>query len=238
MQQLLWPHVRYRMQVGGKVIEGLARFIFQQLVIALDFCHRKGKVGFLPRGLLPPNMHQGVVLSCVFRSSLETLSATVHICNSVHLVQHGLSGTHQACCGLFQSHLPCVPPSHAHAHADTPSCACHAMPCMQVNRDIKLSNILLSIAEGQLPLVKLADFGFSKDTYRHSEPHSQVRVSGCGGGVSWLGWRVCTIALPHQPTLLHLHQPCALAHACTMASSVWRSTPMRTPVPPQRMPRN
>jgi serine/threonine protein kinase len=31
-------------QVGGKVIEGLARFIFQQLIIALDFCHRKGKV--------------------------------------------------------------------------------------------------------------------------------------------------------------------------------------------------
>eukprot|EP00197_Chlamydomonas_leiostraca_P011601 CAMPEP_0202876372 /NCGR_PEP_ID=MMETSP1391-20130828/28870_1 /ASSEMBLY_ACC=CAM_ASM_000867 /TAXON_ID=1034604 /ORGANISM="Chlamydomonas leiostraca, Strain SAG 11-49" /LENGTH=885 /DNA_ID=CAMNT_0049558197 /DNA_START=87 /DNA_END=2741 /DNA_ORIENTATION=+ len=73
-------------KVGGKVIEGLARFIFQQLIIALDFCHRKGKV----------------------------------------------------------------------------------------NRDIKLSNVLLSIAEGQLPLVKLADFGFSKDTYRHSEPHSQV----------------------------------------------------------------
>ncbi|KAL6752911.1 kinase-like domain-containing protein [Haematococcus lacustris] len=73
-------------KVGGKVIEGLARFIFQQLIIALDFCHRKGKV----------------------------------------------------------------------------------------NRDIKLSNILLSIAEGQLPLVKLCDFGFSKDTFRHSEPHSQV----------------------------------------------------------------
>jgi serine/threonine-protein kinase SRK2 len=32
------------LQVGGKVIEGLARFIFQQLIIALDFCHRKGKV--------------------------------------------------------------------------------------------------------------------------------------------------------------------------------------------------
>lgn len=31
----------FTFQVGGKVIEGLARFIFQQLVIALDFCHRK-----------------------------------------------------------------------------------------------------------------------------------------------------------------------------------------------------
>lgn len=62
MQQLLWPHVRYCMQVGGKVIEGLARFIFQQLVIALDFCHRKGKVGSLPRGSFK---HQGVVLSAV-----------------------------------------------------------------------------------------------------------------------------------------------------------------------------
>lgn len=30
----------------------------------------------------------------------------------------------------------------------------------KVNRDIKLANILLQ--EGQLPLVKLCDFGFSK----------------------------------------------------------------------------
>jgi serine/threonine-protein kinase SRK2 len=84
--------------VGGKVIEGLARFIFQQLIIALDFCHRKGKV----------------------------------------------------------------------------------------NRDVKLSNILLSIAEGQLPLVKLCDFGVSKDTYRHSEPHSQACARSCGMGWSWV----------------------------------------------------
>eukprot|EP00798_Chlamydomonas_sp_ICE-L_P016247 gene16247-22422_t len=73
-------------KVGGKVIEGLARFVFQQLALAVDFCHRKGKI----------------------------------------------------------------------------------------NRDIKLSNILLSIAEGQLPLLKLCDFGFSKDTFRNSAAHSQV----------------------------------------------------------------
>lgn len=29
-------------RVGGRCIENLARFIFQQLIIAVDFCHRKG----------------------------------------------------------------------------------------------------------------------------------------------------------------------------------------------------
>jgi hypothetical protein len=29
---------------GGRVAEPLARFIFQQLLLALDFCHRRGKV--------------------------------------------------------------------------------------------------------------------------------------------------------------------------------------------------
>lgn len=31
-------------RVGGKVIEALARFMFQQLIIAVDFCHRQGKL--------------------------------------------------------------------------------------------------------------------------------------------------------------------------------------------------
>lgn len=31
-------------RVGGKVIESLAKFIFQQLIIAVDFCHRRGKL--------------------------------------------------------------------------------------------------------------------------------------------------------------------------------------------------
>ena len=31
-------------RVGGRVIENMARFIFQQLIIAVDFCHRKGKL--------------------------------------------------------------------------------------------------------------------------------------------------------------------------------------------------
>ncbi|GIL58543.1 hypothetical protein Vafri_13489 [Volvox africanus] len=69
---------------GGKLPEDVARFIFQQLVIAVDFCHKKGKV----------------------------------------------------------------------------------------NRDIKLANILLQ--EGHLPLVKLCDFGFSKDKFDDSEPQTQI----------------------------------------------------------------
>lgn len=72
--------------MNGKLPENLARFVFQQLMIAIDYCHRKGKV----------------------------------------------------------------------------------------NRDLKLANTLIALTDGQLPLVKLCDFGFSKDTYRHSAPQSQV----------------------------------------------------------------
>lgn len=75
---------QYLEQHGGKVPEDIARFIFQQLMIAVDFCHRLGKV----------------------------------------------------------------------------------------NRDIKLANIL--IQSGQLPLVKLCDFGFSKDKFDDSEPQTQI----------------------------------------------------------------
>ncbi|PNH07880.1 CBL-interacting serine/threonine-protein kinase 20, partial [Tetrabaena socialis] len=41
-------------KAGGCVIEPLARFLFQQLVIALDYCHRKGKISrdIKPSGLL------------------------------------------------------------------------------------------------------------------------------------------------------------------------------------------
>ncbi|EFJ51207.1 hypothetical protein VOLCADRAFT_79817 [Volvox carteri f. nagariensis] len=74
----------YLEAAGGKLPEDVARFIFQQLVIAVDFCHKKGKV----------------------------------------------------------------------------------------NRDIKLANILLQ--EGHLPLVKLCDFGFSKDKFDDSEPQTQI----------------------------------------------------------------
>ncbi len=42
----------------------------------------------------------------------------------------------------------------------------------KVNRDIKLANILLQ--DGQLPLVKLCDFGFSKDKFDDSEPQTQI----------------------------------------------------------------
>lgn len=71
---------------GGRASEALARFLFQQLVLALDFCHRRGKV----------------------------------------------------------------------------------------SRDVKLANTLLALAPSQLPLVKLCDFGYSKDTVMHSAPASQV----------------------------------------------------------------
>ncbi len=48
-------------------------------------------------------------------------------------------------------------------------------PQGKINRDIKLANTLLLLAPGQLPLVKLCDFGFSKDRYHHSDAQSQVR---------------------------------------------------------------
>eukprot|EP00798_Chlamydomonas_sp_ICE-L_P008856 gene8856-3740_t len=70
---------------GGKLEEDTARFVFQQLMIAVDFIHKKGKV----------------------------------------------------------------------------------------NRDIKLANVLVS-EKGKLPLVKLCDFGFSKDKYDDSAPKTQI----------------------------------------------------------------
>ncbi len=44
----------------------------------------------------------------------------------------------------------------------------------QVCRGVKLANTLLALAPGQLPLVKLTDFGFSKDVGTDSAPQSQV----------------------------------------------------------------
>lgn len=71
-------------KIGGRVIEGLARFILQQLIIAVDFCHQNNKI----------------------------------------------------------------------------------------LRDIKLSNTLLVISEGQLPIVKLWDFSSTKDLERDSDMQS------------------------------------------------------------------
>jgi serine/threonine protein kinase len=48
---------------------------------------------------------------------------------------------------------------------------------------VKLANTLLALAPGQLPLVKLCDFGYSKDTMRHSAPASQARAAGAFWGV-------------------------------------------------------
>lgn len=52
-------------------------------------------------------------------------------------------------------------------------------------RDIKLSNVLLAISQGQLPLVKLCDFTISRDVLRdHDE--SQVGRREGGGLLSCL----------------------------------------------------
>jgi len=49
---------------------------------------------------------------------------------------------------------------------------CHKMDV--VNRDIKLENILLTTAGGKKKMVKLSDFGFSKDMNRHSAPSTRI----------------------------------------------------------------
>ncbi|KAI8102429.1 hypothetical protein M9435_006030 [Picochlorum sp. BPE23] len=49
---------------------------------------------------------------------------------------------------------------------------CHKMDV--VNRDIKLENILLTNAGGKKKMVKLSDFGFSKDMNRHSAPSTRI----------------------------------------------------------------
>lgn len=46
--------------------------------------------------------------------------------------------------------------------------------CHKVLRDIKLSNTLLVIVEGQLPMLKLGDFSASRDLLRDMGPLPQV----------------------------------------------------------------
>lgn len=46
--------------------------------------------------------------------------------------------------------------------------------CHKVLRDIKLSNTLLVIVEGQLPMLKLGDFSCSRDVLRDKGPLPQV----------------------------------------------------------------
>jgi len=45
-----------------------------------------------------------------------------------------------------------------------------------VNRDIKLENCLLD--QSARPLLKLCDFGYSKNTQHHSQPKSKVGTPG------------------------------------------------------------
>lgn len=49
---------------------------------------------------------------------------------------------------------------------------CHKMGV--VNRDIKLENILLASSPNKKKMIKLSDFGFSKDETRHSAPNTKV----------------------------------------------------------------
>lgn len=106
--------------------EALARFLFQQLILALDFCHRKGKV----------------------------------------------------------------------------------------SRDVKLANTLLVLAPQQLPLVKLCDFGFSKDSLKHSEAKSQVRRSTVEPLAQLVAQTVCS----QQPaTCPYLSFPSSVHHCHAMA---------------------
>jgi len=46
----------------------------------------------------------------------------------------------------------------------------------KVNRNIKLENVLV-VESGPLPLIKLYDFGLSKDKYEDSAPHSQIGIA-------------------------------------------------------------
>jgi serine/threonine protein kinase len=132
-------------KAGGCVGEALARFLFQQLVIALDFVHRRGKVrlGTDPshvtaqrRPRLPTNQSNG-------RPQRERRAAT------------GLARACDAPASLAARVGLRRPP--------------------QVNRSIRPSSLLLALSQTALPLLKLSDFSLSKDTLRHSEPRSQVR---------------------------------------------------------------
>ncbi len=113
-------------KVGGKIIEGLARFITQQLIIAV---RGRQAAGWETEGLLT--------------TAVPRISSSVrpHVL-FVHQVDF-----------------------------------CHRRS--KLLRDIKLSNILLAISEGQLPLVKLCDFSISKDILRDAHDQSQVCQGLC-----------------------------------------------------------
>lgn len=68
-------------------------------------------------------------------------------------------------------------PLHAVLHrkyAPYASHPCHTAHHLQVNRDVKPSNLLLQLSESALPLMKLSDFSLAKDKHG-SAPRSQVR---------------------------------------------------------------
>lgn len=127
-----------QVQSAGRLDEPAARWFFQQLIIALDYCHRKGAV------------------------------------------------------------KPAI-----------------------FNRDIKLENILLETVPGSLPLVKICDFGYSKNELV-SGPKSKVRgLSGTCAVV--LVVQVVQLRWPEGTQVGHLLSPpsfhCRLACLYTWPQS-------------------
>ena len=79
-----------------------------------------------------------------------------------------------------------------------------------VSRDIKLENTLLD--GSRRPLLKICDFGYSKNTEKDSVPKSRVGTPGYTGA--------CTLPLPHPPSRALSSAEASIAARCTLANIV------------------
>lgn len=140
--------------ITGTLPEDVARFVFQQLVVAVDFIHKKGKVN---RDIKLANVRLRTTLACA--------NAAVAAAESMHTVAQSESPTQQHAC--IHSML-----------GGCKQCSCtflasHLHPMLPIVAACWHGQVLV-VDSGTLPLVKMCDFGFSKDKFDDSAPQTQI----------------------------------------------------------------
>jgi serine/threonine protein kinase len=157
--------------------ENEARWFFQQLVMAIDYCHIMVRSGWtsLSRDL---ELRQNVASCLACFGHVACWPRPLAIAREIS-TDHWHSGQQRE---LLASNSNCASSAACLQHmcpSPVAGSGCHLLSCVLqgvVNRDIKLENALLD--KSARPLVKLCDFGYSKHTQEHSQPKSKVGTPG------------------------------------------------------------